>query len=158
MDSNRYEILSTLQVVNLMEEELNKVKDIVDVSINRMPSSVSSLFTIFDQLPKNKLRVLLTKHKWDTGVFLEKFYDGRIELNVQNPKEEPKQQIIEDIPKENIYQIVTRGKRKKEALQDSNTGPARKVSRKTFQKPQKMCEICLDNCNLSVNNYWNLQA
>lgn len=80
-------------------------------------------------------------------MFLENFFDGRIELSEAISKSLSTQSIREDPPKENHR--VTRSRVRKTGL--PLVEPVRKMIRSAHGKAKKTCEICLENFSLSVS-------
>lgn len=80
-------------------------------------------------------------------MFLENFVDGRVEISGATSKSLTSKSIREDPPKENFR--VTRAQVRKIGL--PLVEPLRKKNRSANGKAKKTCEICLENCSLSVS-------
>ena len=80
------------------------------------------------------LRPLLTKHKWRTDVFLEKFYDGSIKTTEDQ----------QSADKENKGDNKPKKATKRKIKEPGQGAPKRKTSKNNQEKVQKMCEICLE--------------
>jgi hypothetical protein len=117
---------------------------------------------------------MLSKQKWDSTSFLEKYYDGRIALENETVTAELKHSqsfsviLSEEIDdKENEMSPlppVRRMTRKRKLEEAAKEEPAKKTSRATLAstnssqgKIQKVaCEICLESCNVSVSFFSRL--
>jgi hypothetical protein len=114
------------------------------------------------------LRQLLSKEKWDATTFLEKFYDGRIELKENVSAELHKSQTLSQIvfseeidDKENVTSQPRRSTRKRKLGEATKEEPiAKKTSRTSLtsnnsaqeQVQTISCEICLESLNASVSH------
>lgn len=104
------------------------------------------------QIPNNQLRVLLTKNRWDIDIFLEQFFDFKIELPETKMNHNLSQQsLLDDPPKENDR--LKKSSRKSSRKRKSSlvlVEPVRKL-RSKVEEP-KICEICFDSCLESVRS------
>lgn len=145
-ESQCFMVLSAEDVVDLMKNETEKVREIIIVSILAILLMIVVTSSLFFQLPPAQLRMLLTTHKWDIVSFLEKFYDGAIEV----PKKVASSSIVSVVHQANKE---NKGRQLRKCPATTNTEGKAPLSRRTRNKTgkaQKECDICAESCDITV--------
>lgn len=145
-ESQHFTVLSADDVISLMKNETEKVREIVNVSAIFLLAGDLQKLISFLQLNPAQLRMLLTKHKWDIDSFLEKFYDGKVELPAKRPSSS-KGSIKREENKENKGRL---SKKRKMPASSKSEAPISRRTRNNKGSAEKECDICAQSCAIEV--------